>query len=72
MGQGQNEVHGKSHKWAMTMRSGGFSLEADVSPCSWCSGQPCSWDRLVSGKEALTMAVGLIVTDFKGETLFSS
>ena len=38
MGQGQNEVRGKSHKWAMTMRSGGFSLEADVSPCSWCSG----------------------------------
>ena len=41
-------------------------------PAAGALGQPCSWDRLVSGKEALTMAVGLIVTDFKGETLFSS
>ena len=38
MGQGQNEVLGKSHKRAVTRRSGVLVQRADVAPYSWCSG----------------------------------
>ena len=43
-----------------------------LPPIAGALGQPCSWDRLVSGKEVLMVPVGLIVTDFKEKSLFSS
>ena len=39
-------------------------------PTAGAVGQPCSWDRLVSGTEALRVVVGLTVTDLKEESPF--